>query len=110
MIKRRRLSATARMRIFEASGAQCHICAQPIRVGDKWEIEHRIPLALGGVDDESNMRPAHRTCHATKTKADNAAWSKAKRMRAKHIGADRPRGWQSKWRRKINGETVLRNP
>lgn len=107
------MSTTRRIRIFEAGGGLCHLCDRRIQAGEKWEVEHVIPLALGGADGESNMRPAHVKCHAIKTKADNAAWSKSKRMKAKHVGAARKRssfpcGKDSPWRKKINGTVERR--
>lgn len=86
MTDRRSLSPMRKLRIFEDAGGICHICGTKI-FGKGWEAEHVIPLALGGVDDDSNLRPAHKACHGDKTKADNASWSKAKRIRAKHVGA-----------------------
>lgn len=106
MTERRRLSPTRRLKVFEDANGRCHICGQKI-FGKAWEVEHVIPIALGGADDESNMRPAHEDCHAGKTKADNARWSKAKRTRAKHVGAYRsahpmPGSKASGWRKPFN--------
>ena len=86
MTARRSLSPLQRLKVFEAAKGVCHLCEQRIQVGQKWDVEHVRPLALGGADDESNMRPAHKTCHAGKTKADAASWSKAKRCAAKQLG------------------------
>jgi 5-methylcytosine-specific restriction protein A len=98
MTARRPLSTTKRVKLFEAAGGICHICGGKI-YGKGWDVEHVIPLALGGADDASNMRPAHKDCHGTKTKADNASWSKAKRMKARDIGIRPP----SKWRKPMPG-------
>lgn len=92
-MKRRSLSPLQRLKLFEAAKGVCHLCEQRIQVGEKWEVEHVIPLALGGADDESNTSPAHVACHAPKTAADLGAIAKVKRIRAKHIGADKPRGF-----------------
>ena len=111
MTTRRSLSAMQRLKVFEAARGICHLCEQRIQVGQAWEVEHVRPLALGGADDESNMRPAHKACHADKTKADAASWSKAKRMKAKHFGIRKPRSSLSHptLRRKMSGEVVERN-
>jgi 5-methylcytosine-specific restriction endonuclease McrA len=96
------------MKIWEREGGYCHLCQGLIKVGDKWEIEHVIPLALGGADDESNMALAHKRCHASKTIEDVHRLAKAKRQRAKHIGAKRPISW-SKWRKRMDGTVERKN-
>jgi hypothetical protein len=101
---RRSLSARQRIKIFEAAKGICHICEQKIRVGEKWDADHIVPLALGG----SYMAPSHVTCHATKTKDDVARIAKAKRQSARHHGAKQSKWPRSKWKRKVSGETVLR--
>lgn len=108
MTARRSLSPLQRLKVFEAAGGRCHLCELRIQVGQPWDVEHVRPLALLGEDDQSNMRPAHKDCHATKTKADAASWSKAKRCAAKHNGIRKPPAFRSKWKRKVSGETVLR--
>lgn len=107
MTSRRSLSRMRRLAVFEAHGECCHICEQRI-VGKGWDVEHIIPLALGGADDESNWAPAHKACHAPKTAEDVAAIARAKRRKANHIGIKK-RGWQSKWKRKVDGTVELRN-
>lgn len=92
MTERRRLSPMRKLKVFEDAGGLCHICGLKI-FGKGWEVEHVIPLALGGADDANNMRPAHDHCHGEKTKADNASWSKAKRMKAKHYGIRKKSTW-----------------
>lgn len=94
MTTRRKISPLQRLKVFEAAGGRCHLCEQRIQVGQKWDVEHVRPLALGGADDESNMRPAHKACHATKTKADAASWSKAKRIKAKLYGGRKASTWR----------------
>ena len=88
MTTRRSLSRMQKLKVFEASGGVCHICG--LKIFNKWDVEHRIPLALGGADDESNWSPAHRDCHAGKTKSDVAAIARAKRRKAKHLGIRKP--------------------
>ena len=108
MTDRKSMSPMRRLRVFEQNGGRCHICERLIRAGERWEAEHRIPLALGGADDASNMAPAHVVCHSKKTRSDNASWTKAKRCAAKHVGAKRPSAFKSKWKRRVDGTTVLR--
>lgn len=54
----------------------CHVCGQP---GGN-EADHVVPLAEGGADDESNMRPIHAVpCHRDKTAAEASRSIRANR-------------------------------
>lgn len=106
---RRSLSAKERLRLFTLHGGICHLCAGRIDGSrEAWEVEHVLALALGGADDDANRKPAHVKCHRPKTADDIGKIAKADRIKAKHTGA-RKRGWGGKWKRKLNGETVLRD-
>jgi len=110
--QRKPMSDNRRLRVWEEAKGICHICTCKIWPGEDWEVEHVIPLALRGADDELNMRPAHKDCHAGKTKADNKSWSKAKRIAKKAAGI-RPRSTfqcakGGKYKMKIGGRTELR--
>lgn len=87
MTARRSFTAKQRQQIFDAASGLCHLCGGAI--GFKpWEVEHVLPLALGGSNDADNLRPAHVGCHAEKTaKADVPAIARAERLRQKHSGA-----------------------
>ena len=87
---RRSLTQLQRARIFDDAHGLCHLCGLKIQAGQPWDVEHIIPLAMGGEDGGDNLRPAHKTCHAPKTAADVKAIAKVKRIRAKHIGAKQP--------------------
>lgn len=113
MTERRSLSTMKRLAIFERAKGVCYLCEQRIQVGQPWDVEHRIPLALGGADDESNMLPAHRACHAPKTAEDLGRVAKAKRQRAKHLGIKKrstfPCSRNSPWKARIGGGVVRRD-
>ncbi len=50
--------------ILEQYETVCHVCGHH----GSDEVDHVIPLAEGGVDDESNLRPIHsEPCHREKT-------------------------------------------
>lgn len=88
---RKRLSTRDRVQCFEDGNGSCHICGLPIQAGEKWEVSHPQPLALGGEDVRANRRPAHFRCHRAWTAAeDQPRIAKAKRQHAKHIGAKAP--------------------
>ena len=88
----RSMTALRRVRIFDAAHGVCHLCGIAIKTGDKWEAEHVIALECGGTDADDNLRPAHIGCHKAKTADDHKTGAKLKRVRARHIGADKPKG------------------
>jgi 5-methylcytosine-specific restriction protein A len=111
---RKPMGTMRRLRIFEEHGGICVICTLKIKVGERWIIEHKRALALGGADTDDNCGPAHETCRREKDKTDNAAWTKAKRMKARHLGikkASRPilgsirSGWKKPFNRPAERRT-----
>jgi 5-methylcytosine-specific restriction enzyme A len=91
MTARRRVSTKARIALFAREGGTCHLCGGIVQAGEAWDLSHEIPLALGGADDQSNWRVAHRKCHRVETSTkDVPAIAKAKRREAAHIGAKAP--------------------
>lgn len=91
MTTRRSISTAKRLRIWSAHEGVCHLCGLPIRLGEKWHVEHVKPLWLGGEDAEVNMAPAHIDCHAPKTREEAGVRAKNNRVAAKHIGAAAPK-------------------
>ena len=51
----------------------CYLCNLPGAV----EVDHLVPLAAGGADDVSNMRPVHSVCHEAKTRSEAPLWRRA---------------------------------
>ena len=90
-MKRRKWTTLQRAGIFLSHGGKCYICGDKIDgVKSGFDLDHEIPLELGGDDTEENMRPICRPCHKIKTAKDVAKIAKAKRIEAKHIGARNP--------------------
>jgi 5-methylcytosine-specific restriction endonuclease McrA len=87
--KRKAMTKARAAKIFLAHNGKCINCGQQIRQGDGWFVEHPIPLAQGGTDDDANTAPAHTKCKAKKDATDAA--SKAKRDRIVTAGWDRDR-------------------
>lgn len=58
--------AEAVLRIAHRDGYRCHVCGQPQRIHDPWEVDHDIALSRGGTNHESNLRLAHRSCNRDK--------------------------------------------
>ena len=77
---RKSFSAKDRARIFAAHGGVCGLSGVKIGAGDAWHIEHRVPVALGGSNDDENLYPALVEPHAIKTKTDVARIAKSKRQ------------------------------
>jgi 5-methylcytosine-specific restriction endonuclease McrA len=113
MAKRKTISVKARVTLFQKHDGVCHLCGGKINVGEAWEVEHIIPFAMGGADDESNWSPAHIKCHRAKTTEDVGNIARAKRREARHIGvkvskSPLPFGRQSKFKKKMDGSIVPR--
>jgi 5-methylcytosine-specific restriction protein A len=89
--RRKSMTPTRRLRIFEANKGLCVTCGQPIRAGDRWFIEHIRALELGGEDTDENCAPAHYACKAEKDADDHHRAAKAKRNKARHIGITAPK-------------------
>jgi len=79
------------------------------------EIDHIIPLELGGSDDEDNLQALCYAHHKAKTKEDIKRIAKARRLRNKkppdpnRLGQIRSRGFDKSVKRKFNGQVVRRN-
>lgn len=102
-----------RLRVFEAHGGICALTGIKIRPGDQWDLDHEIALANGGQHRESNLRPVLREAHRKKTAEDVRIKAKAARVRKKHLGITKPKSSlpgskASRWKRTIDGRTVLR--
>lgn len=70
--RRRQISKLARTRVHDRCNWLCQICGDPVNrdaaIGepDYPVIDHRLPLAAGGADDESNWQTAHWYCNSVK--------------------------------------------
>lgn len=105
-----------KLAVFEAHDGRCALSGRKIMPGDAWEIDHRIPLALGGEHAQHNLQPVLRDKHREKTREDVAAKAKAAGLAKKHhgIGTGRkaviPGSKASGWKRRIDGTVVRRTP
>jgi len=112
---RRSLSTRERLRLFAHHRGVCHICQGKIDgTREAWEIEHELPVALGGDESDENRKLAHVKCHKAKTAKDVGRIRKADRARAKHTGAkSKPRhvipgSKASGWKKRLDGSVVRR--
>lgn len=115
MTRRRSISASERARIFTGSGGICHICGHKIDGGrEPWDVEHVIPLEMGGDDHGDNLQPAHRSCHKNKTAEDAKHIAKAKRMQQRAMGIKRQSrsrfqtNRDGRFKKKLDGTVVPR--
>lgn len=51
----------------------CAKCEEQGRVAAAVEVDHKIPLHLGGPDDESNLQSLCVPCHEAKSEAERVA-------------------------------------
>lgn len=90
--KRRPMTPTRRLRIWEANDGTCCLCNTKIDgVKERWFIEHVRALELGGEDTDENCAPAHYTCKAEKDADDHHRAAKAKRAKMRQIGITAPK-------------------
>jgi 5-methylcytosine-specific restriction endonuclease McrA len=75
-----------RDRVFARARGVCHLSGRKIQAGERWDIEHVKPLALGGEHRESNMAPALVIPHREKTAEEASIISKVDRIRRKANG------------------------
>lgn len=115
MSKRKHISTKARLEFFRERRGMCALCGGRINgTREAWDIEHTIPLSLGGDDEPPNWTVVHRKCHAAKTRHDARNLAEARHREARHIGAKAPSrhplpgGRNSRWQKKITGEVVPR--
>jgi 5-methylcytosine-specific restriction endonuclease McrA len=114
-LRRRSLSTRERLDLFLEAKGQCQACGWQLRPGTRWEVDHVIPLALGGRDETSNLQVLCEPCHSGKTRTrDVPAIAKSARARARHLGAVRssrpmPCGKASRWKRTMDGKIVERS-
>ena len=66
--KTKRIPITAKQRnsIFERCEGKCAYCAGQLLYNDPWHIDHIVPLAKGGSNDESNLTLACALCNVKK--------------------------------------------
>jgi len=113
--RRQFFSTSLRLNLFMKRKGTCTICYQKIDAGKAWDIDHIIPLALGGTNEPENLQILCKPCHQSKTsQADIPRIAKTKRLKARHLGARSPSARpipgsrRSPWKRKLDGSVVRR--
>ena len=108
-------STSFRLSLFLKRKGICSVCSLKIDAGKAWDIDHVIPLALGGTNEAENLQILCKPCHQSKTaKNDIPRIAKTKRLKARHLGARAPStrpipgSRRSPWKRKMDGSVVRR--
>jgi len=57
-----------RERLYEFQDGKCFLCDEPLdrNALEALEVDHKVPIAEGGIDDESNWALLHRECNKKK--------------------------------------------
>lgn len=112
---RRHMTEREKLQRWEECGQACMICRMPVLYSGPSVIwDHRVPLAIGGTNDLSNMEPHHAgPCAKMKTALDAKARAKVKRIIKREADGPKPsrlqsRGFQKTLRKKLNGTVVRR--
>ena len=53
----------------------CHLCGGPAREGDPLEVDHILPLSMGGSGDRENLAAAHMRCNRGEGRSQPAGGS-----------------------------------
>jgi len=69
--------------ILGKQGGKCAWCGRDIEPGQGFEVDHVVPVALGGSNEPENLQILHRPCHREKTRSDVKSIRKADRIRKK---------------------------
>lgn len=57
-------------KLLKQQKGKCTKCGLSFHSWDVWEVDHKIPKALGGKDEYKNLQLLHRHCHDEKTAID----------------------------------------
>ena len=114
-LRRPTFSTSFRLDLFLMRKGLCAACTQKIDAGKAWDIDHILPLAIGGTNAPENLQILCRPCHRSKTThCDIPRIAKTKRLKARHLGARAPStraiygSRRSPWKRKMDGSLVRR--
>lgn len=61
-----------RLRILRRDAGLCQPCLQQGRIEQAKQVDHIVPKALGGTDDDDNLQAICEPCHKSKTAAESA--------------------------------------
>lgn len=93
MSKRKEFSRKVRREAIERAAGRCEnkACGATLKPGEA-EVDHILPLEMGGESVIANAQVLCRPCHKTKTAKDVRNIRKSDRARDKATGAIKPKG------------------
>ena len=101
-------------RVARKAHDRCQKCTRKIGPGLRGEIDHEIPLIVGGLHRESNLQLLCGECHAAKSKLDVKLKARVSKSRLRDLGFRKPKGRPmpgsraSGLKRKMNGTVERR--
>lgn len=108
---RREFSKAVRRDAFLRAAGKCELCGCKFKYGE-CEFHHRIEAYLGGEATLANAVCLCRHCHALATKERHPEIDKTRRLSDRRMNIRKkstmPGSRGSKYKRLMNGETVLR--
>ena len=105
--KRAEFSKATKIQAKDRAAGNCEQCGAPLMTG-KYHFDHVIPTAIKADNSLANCRVVCVACHSAKTKLDVKIIAKARRVEEKHSGIGKAKGWQSKFKKKVDGTVILR--
>ena len=73
-------------RLFLKQGGRCALTGRKIMAGEATHADHIFPLKDGGENREANLQLVTVDAHREKTRDENTARAKERRIRLKHAG------------------------
>ncbi len=120
MQKRKPLTRSQLATLILSQEGRCKACGERLDFAKKGQVvdEHLCPLAEGGTNETENRALYCKPCATAKTIKEAPARAKSKRIAEGRTQADRraqrgpqikSRGFDTRYRKKMNGTTVRRD-
>lgn len=61
--------STKKNRVWNTTRGHCHLCGEKLRKSEPWQMDHLVPRAAGGLDNEWNLLPICGFCNRIKKAA-----------------------------------------
>ena len=101
-----------RLRVIERQDHRCALCTREITRRNKAEIDHKVPLILGGINAEHNLWALCAVpCHQDKTRSEVKVKAQVAKARMDRVGIKResirpvPGSKRSRLQSKYNRQT-----